>query len=83
VANDGAPLPPRLRRVLDLVYGVEGVTEARVWQWAGGMAVGVRAGVAVVPGELLKHVELAVSALREPGEKWEFGLLDSAPDGAH
>ena len=34
-------LSPRLKRTLQLAYGVEGVTGARIWQWADTVAVGV------------------------------------------
>jgi hypothetical protein len=70
-------LPPRIRRTLELVYGVEGVTAARVWHWPGRVAVGVRPTVLSAPGELLRRVESAVAGLREPDETWEFGFLDS------
>lgn len=69
-------LPPRLRRTLELVYGVQGVTAARVWQWEGRVHVGVRPAMLSAPGELLRRVENAVSGLREPEESWDFGLLD-------
>lgn len=78
---DDAPprvkLPPRLRRTLELVYGVEGVTAARVWQWPGRVAVGVRPAMLSAPSELLRRVEFAVAGLREPEETWEFGLLET------
>jgi hypothetical protein len=70
--------PPRLRRALELVYGVEGVVGARVWLWPGRIAVGVRGGAASGPPDLLRRVELAVAGLREPGETWEFGILEDA-----
>ena len=35
-------LPPRLRRILEVVYAIEGVAEARVWEWEKSVAVGVR-----------------------------------------
>ncbi len=69
-------LPPRLRRTLELVYGVEGVTGARVWYWQGRVAVGVRPATLSAPSELLRRVESAVAGLREPEETWEFGLLE-------
>jgi hypothetical protein len=71
-------LSPRLRRTLELVYGVEGVIGARVWLSPGRIAVGVRGGAASGPSELLRRVELAVAGLREPGETWEFGILEDA-----
>jgi hypothetical protein len=69
-------LPPRLRRTLELVYGVEGVVGARVWQWRGVIAVGVRGASATAPTALLSRVESAIAGLREPGETWEFGILE-------
>jgi hypothetical protein len=74
------PPPPRLRRAIELAYGVEGVVGARVWQWPGRVAVGVRGGANTSPTELLRRVESAVSALREPGETWDFGILEDAED---
>ena len=71
-----ADLPPKVRRTIELVYGVEGVIAARVWQWPGRVAVAVRGGVATLPSALLRRVEAAVAGLREPGETWEFGILD-------
>ncbi len=70
------PPSPRIRRTLELVYGVEGVVAARVWHWAGRMAVGVRGGAATVPADLIRRVEAAVTGLREPGESWDFGILE-------
>jgi len=64
---------------LELVYGVEGVVAARVWQWPGRVAVAVRGSSASTPIELVSRVEAAVAALREPGETWEFGVLDDTP----
>jgi hypothetical protein len=71
-------LPPRLRRTLELAYGVEGVVGARVWSSPGRVAVGVRGGPASGPSDLLHRVEVAVACLREPGETWEFGILEDA-----
>ena len=76
--------PPRLRRTLELVYGVDGVVAARVWNWTENLgrdekvAVAVRANAMCSPTDLLRRVEAAVEVLREPGEAWEFGLLDHA-----
>jgi hypothetical protein len=74
------PPPPRLRRAIELAYAVEGVVSARVWQWPGRVAVGVRGGANTSPAELLRRVESAVGALREPGETWDFGILEDAED---
>jgi hypothetical protein len=74
-AGDRPELPPRLRRALELAYGVEGVIAARVWQWPGRIAIGVCAGNTTLPSSLLGRVESAVAGLREPGETWDFGIL--------
>lgn len=76
--------PPRLKRTLELVYNVDGVVAARVWQWTENLgrdervAVAVRANATSSPADVLRRVEAAVEAIREPGEAWEFGLLDHA-----
>ena len=75
-------IPPRLKRTLELVYHVEGVVAARVWQWTENkgaderVAVGIRATSTTVPTEVLRRVEAAVEGIREPGEAWDFGLLE-------
>jgi hypothetical protein len=69
-------VPQKVRRTLELVYGVEGVLAARVWQWPGRISVGVRGSSAMSPLSLLRNVEFAVAGLREPGEAWDFGILD-------
>ena len=71
-------LPPRIRRTLELVYGVEGVTAARVWHWPGRVSVGVRPAMMSAPSELLRRVEHAVAGLREPEETWDFGMLETS-----
>ncbi len=75
-SGEQAELPPRLRRALELAYGVEGVVAARVWQWPGRVAIGVYPGSTTLPSSLLGRVESAVAGLREPGETWEFGILE-------
>ena len=74
--QDRSDLPPKVRRTLELVYSVEGVVAARVWQWPGRVAVGVRGGGATVAAALLSRVESAVAGLREPEETWDFGILE-------
>jgi hypothetical protein len=69
-------LPSRLRRILELVYGVEGVVAARVWHSPGSVAIGVRGSQAASPHDLLRRVESAVAGLREPDELWDFGILE-------
>jgi hypothetical protein len=68
-------LSPRLRRTLELVYGVEGVVAARVWQWPGRVAIAIRGGPVTGP-DLIRRVEDAVAGLREAGEVWDFGILE-------
>jgi hypothetical protein len=74
----GAVLPPRLRRALELVYSVEGVVAARIWQWTGRVAVGVSVAHGFTQGETLRRVEAAVAHLKHGEEVWDFGLLDAA-----
>ncbi len=79
-----ATLSPRMRRMLEIVYAVDGVAGARVWQWPGPpeggskktIAVAVRPSPRASPQELLQRVEAAVAGMREPDELWEFGLLE-------
>jgi hypothetical protein len=73
---------PRVRRALELVFAVEGVLEARVWGWSGHVAVGVRGARNTTASDLLGRVEDAVRGLREPGETWEFGLLEDGGKAA-
>lgn len=81
-----AELAPRLRRTLQLVYAVDGVVAVRVWQWGLNVAIGVRGGSMASPTELIRRVQAAVAGLSEPGEAWDFGLLEdptcSRPDDA-
>ena len=70
--------PPRLKRAVELAYAVEGVVGARVWQSDGIVAIGIRVAPTASLSDVLRRVEQAVVALREPDEKWEFGLLDDA-----
>lgn len=69
-------LPPRLRRILELVYSIEGVGEARVWEWDQSVAVGVRPTATTSASDLLKRIESQIVVVREPGETWTFGLLE-------
>lgn len=69
-------LPPRLRRILELVYAIEGVGEARVWEWDDGVAVGVRPTAFTPAADLLRRVESQTIVVRVPGETWTFGLLE-------
>ncbi len=63
---------------------MDGVVAARVWQWTENLgrdekvAVAVRANATSSPTDVLRRVEAAVEGIREPGEAWEFGLLDHA-----
>jgi hypothetical protein len=74
-ATDRDKLPPRLRRAIELIYQVEGVTGARVWHWAGRIAVGLSLTATSTPAEVFGRVAAAVAPLKEGDETWEFGLL--------
>jgi hypothetical protein len=69
-------LASRLRRALQLAYAVDGVVAVRVWQWGPNVAVGVRGGAWASPTDLVRRVQAAVAGLREPGEAWDFGVLE-------
>ena len=69
-------LDPRIRRTLELVYQVEGVVAAKVWAMPDRIAVGVKIGTGHGPAEVMARLEQVTVALREPGEAWDFGLLD-------
>jgi hypothetical protein len=73
--GEASEIPPRMKRVLQVVYAVEGVSAARVWEWPGRVAVAVHAA-GIADGELLRRVERAVDPLRDAEETWDFGLLD-------
>lgn len=72
------PLPPRLRRALELVYAVDGVIAARIWQWPGRVAIGVAVASAFSQEDILRRVEVAVAPVRHPEEAWDFGVLGAA-----
>jgi hypothetical protein len=72
----GAALTPRLRRTVQLVYAVDGVIAVHVWHWGPNVAIGVRGGASSSPIDLVRRVEAAVAGLREPGEAWDFGILE-------
>lgn len=77
MSDDVPPeLSPRVRRILQSVYAIEGVAAARVWLWEQKVAVGVRGTHAISAPELLRRVETTVAPLREPDETWDFGLLE-------
>jgi hypothetical protein len=73
--SDTPELPPRVRKILEQVYAVEGVASARVWVWEKKVALGVRGTAGIAQAELLRRVEAAMTPLREVDEAWEFGLL--------
>jgi hypothetical protein len=77
----GGPLEPRLQRTLHLAYAVDGVVAVRVWQWGPNVAIGVRGSGASSPADLVRRVEAAVAGLREPGEAWDFGVLEEPACG--
>ena len=69
-------LDPRIRRTLELVFQVEGVVGAKVWAMPERIAVGVKIGAGHGAPEVLARIEQVTVALREPGETWDFGLLE-------
>lgn len=69
-------LDPRIRRTLELVYQVEGVLAAKVWAMPDRVAVGVKLGSGHGPTEVIARLEQVTLGLREPGETWDFGLLE-------
>ena len=75
VEEDSDALSPRLRRAIEVVYQVEGVTGARIWQWTGRVAVGLRVSYASSSSDVIERVKSAVAPLRDENETWEFGLL--------
>ncbi len=77
-AADDRNVPARMRRALELVYAVEGVIGARIWQWPGGVAVGVNVATAFPQADTLRRVEVAVAPIRSPDEAWDFGILAGA-----
>ena len=75
-APGGDELDPRVRRTLELVYQVEGVVAAKVWAMPDRVAVGVRVGSGHGAAEVIARIQAVTVGLREPGEAWDFGLLD-------
>lgn len=74
-------LPPRLRRVLELVYAVEGVSGARAWELDdGSVAVAVRPSPLATPVELVRRVDKALDPFRNEEGACEVGLLDEAEE---
>jgi hypothetical protein len=64
----------RLKRALEIVYAIDGVSSAKVWQWPGRVAIAVK-GHGHSDEALLARVSTALNALKEPDEQWEFGIL--------
>jgi hypothetical protein len=69
-------VPQRLRRALEIVYQLEGVAGARVWQWGDKVALGVRPTASTNPSDLLRRIDMALAAVRDPQETWELGVLE-------
>ncbi len=68
------PLTPRLEQALEIVYRIEGVSAARIWQWDNRVAIAVR-GAGHVEEQLLRRVEASLVSLVLPNETWEYGIL--------
>jgi len=75
------PLEPRLQRTLQLAYAVDGVLAVRVWHWGPNVSIGVRGSAAASLADLVRRVEVALAGLREPGEAWDFGVLEEPACG--
>ena len=73
-ANDA--LDPRVRHILELVYEVEGVVAAKVWALPGQVAIAVRVGSRHGSSDVIAHIANVTLGLREPGEAWDFGILE-------
>jgi len=67
-------LPPRLELALEIIYRIEGVAAAKIWQWDNRVAVAVR-GVGHIEEQLLRRVEASLVSLAEPNETWDYGIL--------
>jgi hypothetical protein len=67
--------PPRLRRAMELIYLVEGVTGAQIWCCTDRIAVGLSLTATSNPSEVFERARSAVAPLQEGDETWEFGLL--------
>jgi hypothetical protein len=65
----------RLRRIIEIIYQVDGVTGARLWHWSGRVAVGLTLSAASSPAEVIARVMTAVAPLCDVNETWEFGIL--------
>ena len=66
----------RLRRVVDVAYQVDGVLGVRAWVLPEGVTVAVQVSPRAGPTDVLRTVEAALAALREPGEQLHVGLMD-------
>jgi hypothetical protein len=78
-AKDEAAIDPRVRKILEAVYEVEGVVGAKVWVLPAHVAVALRVGNRYGASDVIAHVVTATSSLRDPDEAWDFGLLDGDP----
>lgn len=67
--------PTKLEAALEIAYAIEGVVGARAWEADGLVAVGIRVAPGASAAGVLGRVEAALRGLREPGERWELGLI--------
>jgi hypothetical protein len=77
-ANE-ATIDPRVRKILEAVYEVEGVVGAKVWVLPAHVAVALRVGNLHGAADVIAQVVTATTSLRDPDEAWDFGLLDGDP----
>lgn len=80
MSESATPLSPRVRRILELAYRIDGVSSAKVWLWDARVAVGLR-GRGLSATELIRRAEEILRPLQEPGEIWDFGILEDADYG--
>jgi hypothetical protein len=62
-----------VKKILERIYGVDGVAQARVWCWTNQVAIGVLGSGA--ESTLVGRVTDACRGLEEEGETWTIGLL--------
>lgn len=77
--KDDAAIDPRVRKIIEAVYEVEGVVGAKVWVLPGHVAVALRVGNRHGASDVIAQVVTATTSLRDPDEAWDFGLLDGDP----
>ena len=70
----------RAKRIVELVYAVEGVVSVRLWSEEERIAVGVRGNDVVAPTDLVARVKSALAGITHAGETIEVGMLGDDHD---